>query len=452
MLPRQRLCAVSVMACIAFAGTAGPVWLAHGHQHPRQAQTRGSHPNGAQEPLSSGFSREHKEAAHSFTPIFAGVLAFLALMGSAVADDTAQFAKIAPCLLQKCQAPLAKCLLSPNCAANLTCILGCQGQKDIGGCEVKCGDFFENDIVQEFNRCALNAKSRCVPQRPNTGEYPVPPPEAVTPEFDITLFDGAWYISAGLNELFDTFPCQVHFFVGEPPDESIGSAGRLNAKINWRVPEPDGEFFSRSTVQRFIVDKERQGVLYNHNNEYLHYEDDWYILDHANENDKETGFILVYYRGRNDAWDGYGGAVLYTRAKTVPESIVPRLQEACQRAGIKWEKFVRTDNSCPKEGDSTALREQFLQRQVLQAQMTAAEQLTQARRFVTDTVTTDERLLEKELNKEIKKDIKAASRLEQRLEKMAQAFSNELQNDTVKVQGSLGDILRGLFHWRAAEP
>ena len=25
--------------------------------------------------------------------------------------------------------------------------------------------------------------------------------------------------------------------------------------------------------------------------------------------------MVVYYRGSNDAWDGYGGAVIYTRAK-----------------------------------------------------------------------------------------------------------------------------------------
>ena len=27
------------------------------------------------------------------------------------------------------------------------------------------------------------------------------------------------------------------------------------------------------------------------------------------------GYVVVYYRGSNDAWDGYGGAVIYTRAK-----------------------------------------------------------------------------------------------------------------------------------------
>lgn len=82
----------------------------------------------------------------------------------------------------------------------------------------------------------------------------------------------------------------------------------------------------------------------NHDNEYLHYQDDWYILDFEPDN-----YILVYYRGKNDAWDGYGGAVLYTRSSTVPKNIVPRLETACEKAGIKWADFIQTDNSCKPE-------------------------------------------------------------------------------------------------------
>jgi hypothetical protein len=40
--------------------------------------------------------------------------------------------------------------------------------------------------------------------------------------------------------------------------------------------------------------------------QYLHYQDDWYILDAetSGKNDGAEDFVLVYYRGRNDAWDG----------------------------------------------------------------------------------------------------------------------------------------------------
>ena len=58
--------------------------------------------------------------------------------------------------------------------------------------------------------------------------------------------------------------------------------------------------------------------------------------------DQENGFVLVYYRGNNDAWDGYGGAVVYTRSPKLPESLKPRLAEACKRAGIDFAKVTQT--------------------------------------------------------------------------------------------------------------
>jgi violaxanthin de-epoxidase len=60
-------------------------------------------------------------------------------------------------------------------------------------------------------------------------------------------------------------------------------------------------------------------------------------------------YIFVYYKGRNDAWDGYGGAVVYTRSKTLPPSIVPELTKAAKRAGLDFSKFRTTDNSCAPE-------------------------------------------------------------------------------------------------------
>ena len=58
------------------------------------------------------------------------------------------------------------------------------------------------------------------------------------------LAQGRWYITAGLNPLFDTFDCQEHFFgVPEP--------GKLYGKINWRIPKGNRDFIERSTVQTF---------------------------------------------------------------------------------------------------------------------------------------------------------------------------------------------------------
>ena len=49
-------------------------------------------------------------------------------------------------------------------------------------------------------------------------------------------------------------------------------------------------------------------LLLNHDNDFLHYQDDWYIVAY-----KPNEYAFVYYKGNNDAWKGYGGAVIYTR-------------------------------------------------------------------------------------------------------------------------------------------
>ncbi len=72
------------------------------------------------------------------------------------------------------------------------------------------------------------------------------------------------FITAGLNPLFDAFPCQEHFFASPQPGVTYG-------EINWRIPRgKDGDFVPRSTQQRFVQDKGNPAILYNHDNEYLH--------------------------------------------------------------------------------------------------------------------------------------------------------------------------------------
>lgn len=154
------------------------------------------------------------------------------------------------------------------------------------------------------------------------------------PSFDLNNFQGRWYITAGLNPLFDTFDCQEHYF-------AVPSPGTLVGKINWRISKPNKDFIERSTMQTFVQDPSNPAQLANHNNPYLHYQDDWYILAF-----KPDEYVFIYYRGSNDAWKGYGGATVYTRESSLPQKYVPELRAAAAKAGLDWNKFALTDNSC----------------------------------------------------------------------------------------------------------
>ncbi|XAR65824.1 Violaxanthin de-epoxidase [Bertholletia excelsa] len=255
------------------------------------------------------------------------------------AADAVDALKTCTCLLKECRLELAKCIANPSCAANVACLQTCNNRPDETECQIKCGDLFENTVVDEFNECAVSRK-KCVPQKSDVGEFPVPDPAVLVEKFNLKDFGGKWFITSGLNPSFDTFDCQLHEFHTE--------SSKFVGNLSWRIRTPDGGFFTRSTVQRFVQDPIHPGILYNHDNDYLHYQDDWYILSSKIEN-KPDDYVFVYYRGRNDAWDGYGGAVVYTRSAVLPESIVPELEKAAQSVGRNFNKFIRTDNTCGPE-------------------------------------------------------------------------------------------------------
>lgn len=260
----------------------------------------------------------------------AALSATLVLSGPATAADVA---KVGTCLLSQCQGALAACLADGTCLKDLVCLNTCNGRPDEIECQLRCGDLYADQATDTFNACAVSEK-KCVPQIPDKGSFPVPPPCALDSKFDLSMFDGRWYITAGLNPLFDTFDCQVHYF-------GLPEPGKLLGKISWRINKPDNDWIQRETIQQFVQDPEQPAVLYNHDNEYLHYQDDWYIVAA-----KPEQYVFVYYKGSNDAWDGYGGAVVYTREAQLPEEYIPELRVAAESVGLKWEDLKLTDNSC----------------------------------------------------------------------------------------------------------
>uniref|UniRef100_A0A1D1YYP9 Violaxanthin de-epoxidase, chloroplastic n=2 Tax=Anthurium amnicola TaxID=1678845 RepID=A0A1D1YYP9_9ARAE len=194
----------------------------------------------------------------------AGLLACTLLCVPSV--DAADTLKTCACLLKECRVELAKCIGNPSCGANIACLQTCNDRPDETECQIKCGDLFENSVVDEFNECAVSRK-KCVPKKSDVGEFPVPDSANLVKKFDISDFSGKWYITSGLNPTFDTFDCQLHEFHVE--------SDRLVGNLSWRIRTLDGGFFTRSAVQRFEQDQLQPGILYNHDNEYLHYQDDW---------------------------------------------------------------------------------------------------------------------------------------------------------------------------------
>jgi len=357
--------------------------------------------------------------------------------GFALPAQAADSVKIATCLFKKCQLPLAKCVLNPKCMANIICINTCNGREDEIGCQIKCGDIFENDAVGQFNKCAVSDMS-CVPKQEDDGSYPVPDDSVLVPNFKTSLWNGKWYITAGQNELFDIFPCQVHFFTETKPGTFFG-------KLNWQIEEPDGELFNRDAVQQFVQDPKQPGHLVNHDNEYLHYQDDWYIIDYEYDDNKDgvPPFAFVYYRGSNDAWDGYGGVVVYTRASKLPEELIPRLRKAAEKVRFDFDKdFAVTDNTCQTQSDDerTLLREKFAGKVILQSEKQVQAAAVRVRGNAANSVKAQKMFISEEAQEAEAAFQKLAAKtneFEQEVINEAKALEKEIEKDVVKVEKEL---------------
>ncbi|XP_071728701.1 violaxanthin de-epoxidase, chloroplastic-like [Rutidosis leptorrhynchoides] len=168
--------------------------------------------------------------------------------------DAVDALKTCTCLLKECRIELAKCIANPSCAANVACLQTCNNRPDETECQIKCGDLFENSVVDQFNECAVSRK-KCVPRKSDVGEFPVPDPSAVVQTFNLKDFSGKWFITSGLNPTFDVFDCQLHEFHME--------SSKLVGDLTWRIKTPDGGFFTRSAVQKFVQDPNQPGVTYN---------------------------------------------------------------------------------------------------------------------------------------------------------------------------------------------
>eukprot|EP00854_Cymbomonas_tetramitiformis_P001402 gene1402-2004_t len=238
--------------------------------------------------------------------------------------------------LDSAKLQLAGCIADEKCLENLVCLNKCNGRPDEADCQIRCGDLYSDKAIAAFNSCAVSQKN-CVPQKADTDEYPIPPRENLVKEFNPEFFDGRWYIASGYNKLFDTFDCQVHYFTSPAP-------GEMYAKLNWRVKKANGQFYERNDIQTFVQNKDNPALLENHDNEFLHYQDDWYIVDA-----KEDNYAFVYYRGSNDAWDGYGGAVIYSKTPVLDPAVEPELRAAAERVGLNYDDFEATDNTCGPE-------------------------------------------------------------------------------------------------------
>jgi len=172
----------------------------------------------------------------------------------------------------------------------------------------------------------------------------------------------------------------------------------------------------------------------NHDNEFLHYQDDWYIIDYEPDySEKNSPFAFVYYRGSNDAWDGYGGVVIYTRDSKLPDDILPRVRAAAEKVGFDFDKdFEVTDNTCRSqtEGERLLLKEKFLGREALLAEDALRAGVVRAQK----AVVTEEKVVGQQ-----------ATKIEKAVAEFEAEIAKDLRREIVEIEKEVEKDVKKLF-------
>ena len=249
------------------------------------------------------------------------------------------------CAMQNCGRELSSCLRDPNCAKGLSCILGCTTKSEVGKCQVRCTDLFGGDAMNELTECSLTTY-HCIPPLPPDPKYAYPvAKELTTRKFDISLLRGKWYVAAGLNEAFDCFDCQEHYFY-QPSDPILRKSRMVaDAAFSFRIKYDDGSWFTKTEYKRIISTDENfpgflQLIL---RPDRMNYMDQWNILTWNPDE-----YFVVQYRGRNAAWNGYGGVNVYTRTGHLPhdKDSLEDIKSSLRTIGVSLQDMKVIDNSC----------------------------------------------------------------------------------------------------------
>ena len=160
--------------------------------------------------------------------------------------------------------------------------------------------------------------------------------------------------------------------------------------------------------------------------------DTWYVL--AQQKDE---YFLVYYRGTNDAWDGYGGAFIYSREPKLPKKYIPEIDAALQKIGRSFSEFTQTDNSC-RAGESKL--EEAKQDLVFVETRVAGGLAAQEKNFVNE-IAKDFTLVEKE----VVKDFVA---VEKEVVKDITLVEKEIVKDVVGVEKEIEKDVKGIFGFK----
>lgn len=317
------------------------------------------------------------------------------LASSSAIDLSAMALGQAQCMLQRCLLQIVKCtVFDSQCRAFVQCqrdhctpeVLAHAGYTkkiDMDACSARCQmgtiQYPENKVFAELTACMLEHK--CIeviennlpvsqemwtPERvpaealvtwtghaaveskthPDDGRVHQSMTSTLLGEFDpVQVFAGnelsgkTWYITRGLNPLFDLLRNQrIHCTPSKDGSIDLTMDFDVPEKFPWG-DEPTAKIMRHQRVkhQRLIPTRDNAAHLNLIVNLDYPAEDDWYVIGANVTGQDDTDYIFVVYVGSNTAWKGYGGAILLTpTTKQLHPELELHLTKLAKRANINW--------------------------------------------------------------------------------------------------------------------
>lgn len=263
------------------------------------------------------------------------------------------------CMLGKCGKEVIGCVRDDSCSTALNCLQGCKFNDQV--CSYRCIASYESPLLEAFSLCILQ-KHNCLGLNAQPPALPDPAPMTsfrgmpMTHDLAEDLFVGwldpttslgdgeaqgdkrpfSWRVAAGKNPAYDYFPCQYQLYYrgkakGSVWYDPIFKVKTLDGQEVWRErhyrvrrAEVPGTF-TLTVLDNGVISKEF-----------------WRIVDC----DEGLQWCLFYYSGAASvAGVSYSGAILATvDGAYPPESDMPRVEAALDRAGIKRWELSTVDN------------------------------------------------------------------------------------------------------------
>jgi violaxanthin de-epoxidase len=173
------------------------------------------------------------------------------------------------------------------------------------------------------------------------------------------------------------------------------------------------------------------------------------VIDYAYDGNPEgvPPFAFIYYRGQNDAWVGYGGAVVYTRDSTLPTQLLPRLRAAAKKVKFDFDKdFTITDNTCKAitDGDALLLKEKFAGKVFLQSEKQLQAQAVKLRNASVNSIKAQELFFSDELGQAQKavEELSATARdFEKEISKKVETIEEDIVQEVVEISKDVVQII-----------